>query len=398
MPAEHWWNADFDLSLAGTPDDSPPASLRDRISEFELHGLLAADPGDSVLLRELPPDDFVRRLENSGIETAEVTALPSVRADRRFEPYGWNTAAVELSTKYDRPPLFPPFEVVRRVNGRSFGHRVEREFLNSDAPLGGFSSIEELRARLDTLPDREEGWVVKTEFGNAALGNRRLRNRRLTNGDRRWLDARLARGPVVLERWFRRYGDYCAVFRVTGEGKIENLSFHETIHTADGAFIGAIFDRGEPIPQEWIDPMVRAAAIVAREVTREGYFGPVCIDAMAFDDDGEKRLRPLVDLNARRHASEGWKRLAGIFGGCLYGRFFSTRKLRLPDLAEDFERALGSDRWNSSTGRGTLATSPLWLGGNDGRRRPHKLGIVFAADSRDEVLAMESRFRRIFER
>ncbi len=397
MPAEHWWNADFDLSLPGMPGDPRPEALKDRIWEFGLHGLLAADPGDSVLLGEPPPVDFVRRLENSGIEIADVTVLPLVRTDRRFEPYGWNAAAAGLSARYQRPPSFPPLEVVRRVNGRSFGHRIEREFLDSDAPLGAFSSIEDLRSRLDALPDREEGWVVKTEFGNAALGNRRIRSRRLTDADCRWLEGRLSAGPVVLERWFQRCGDYCAVFEVGVGGSVEGLSFHETVHTADGAFIGAVFDRRDPIPGNWIDPMRGAARIVAREIAREGYFGPVCLDAMAFDDGGVERLRPLVDLNARRHASEGWKRLAGVFGGCLYGRFFSTRKLRLPDLAEDFERALGGDRWDPVRGRGTLATSPLWIE-RRGRRRPGKLGVVFAADSRNEVFAMEARFRGTFER
>ena len=203
---------------------------------------------------------------------------------------------------------------------------------------------------------------------------------------------------MVLEWWLERTKDLCAVFDVSPKGRVEGFAVHETMHTADGGFIGALYDRTTEFPAQWHDALEVNAKTVAGALLQEDYFGPVCIDALIWNDCGIQRLRPLVDLNARRHASEGWRRLAEQWGGCLYGRFFSVRKLRLPPTYESFEHALGNDAWDPATRTGAIATSPLWLEGPGNRRRPRKLGVIFRGQSREGVLAMEKHFREVFEK
>lgn len=398
MPNEHWWNADFDLALQPGRSYASNGGFETQVRELALHALTAAKPEDSVLLFEPPPEDFLRYLEHRGVAIPQFSILPEVRPEFHFKPYGWSPQAITLKNRYDQPTTAPAPEAVRRVNGRSFGHHIERDVLGSDVPRGGFASLADLQAMLISEPERAEGWVAKTEHGNAALGNRRLRTRQLVEGDTRWLAARLERGPMVLEWWLSRTKDLCTVFGVTTDGRVNGLTIHETIHTSDGGFIGAVYDQEAPMPDPWQTGLTDTAEMVAKALKREGYFGPVCVDALVWNDNGTPRLRSMVDLNARRHASEGWRRLAEEWGGCLYGRFFSVRKLRLPQTYEEFENALAGDEWNSQTRKGTLLTSPMWLDGPGNRQRPCKLGVVFRDESREAVWAMESRFRQVFER
>lgn len=398
MPNEHWWNADFDLALQPGRDPSCDEGLQIQVRELALHALIAVKADDSILLFEPPPEDFLRYLKHRGIEIPEISLFPEVRSGFQFRPYGWSPQAIALKGRYDRPVASPSLEAVRRVNGRSFAHRIEREALACTVPRGAFASLEELRALLHSEQDRPQGWVVKTEHGNAALGNRRLRAQQLENADVRWLSARLEQGPMVLEWWLQRTEDLCTVFNVTADGRVKDFAVHEAIHTVDGGFIGALYDRTTAVPAQWHEVLATTAETVATALLHEGYFGPVCIDALVWSDCGTARLRPLVDLNARRHASEGWRHLADLWGGCLYGRFFSVRKLRLPPTYEEFENALGADAWDPVTRTGAIATSPLWLEGPGNRRRPRKLSIVFQGRSRDNVFAMERRFRQVFEK
>ncbi|MCK5377976.1 MAG: hypothetical protein KAJ78_01180 [Acidobacteria bacterium] len=398
MPSEHWWNADFDLALQQGRDPSGDEGLQIQVRELALHALTAAEPEDSVLLYEPPPDDFLRYLGHRGVSLPLISIFPEVRGKFQFRPYGWSPQAIALKGRYDQPAASPGLETVRRVNGRSFGHGIETHRLGCDVPRGAFASLADLQALLNSEKDRPEGWVAKTEHGNAGLGNRRLRKRQLDEADIRWLSARMESGPMVLEWWLRRTKDLCSVFNVAADGRVEDFAIHETINTADGGFIGAMYDGEAVASAEWHEVLADTAETVTAALLQEGYFGPVCIDALVWNDAGTPRLRPLVDLNARRHASEGWRRLAEEWGGCLYGRFFSARKLRLPTTYEDFEGALGEDAWDPAARTGAIATSPLWLEGPGNRRRPRKLGVVFRGQSRQAVFAMETRFREVFEK
>jgi len=185
---------------------------------------------------------------------------------------------------------------------------------------------------------------------------------------------------------------------VDGGGLAARPFFHEVVNTADGAFIGAVFDGGSKVLEPWLPAMDEAAATVARLLAEAGYFGPVCLDAFVWEDGGTLRLRPVVDLNARLHISTQALRVWREWGGdrVVYWRFFSARKLRLPADYRELEEALGEEAFDPGARRGVLLTSPLCLG--EGGRRPGRFGILMAGDSREEAEGMERRLRDRFER
>ncbi len=79
-----------------------------------------------------------------------------------------------------------------------------------------------------------------------------------------------------------------------------------------------------------------------------------------------------------------------------YWRFFTRRKLDLPNSYPDFERRLGDDAFDRDRQRGVLITAPLWLGPQ--RRSPAKTAVLLFGRNRDEVLSMDRHLREVLEK
>jgi hypothetical protein len=388
-------NADFDLSLrAGRTPGAADGRGRQAL-EMPHHLLLLGVDGDSVLVDEPADDEFLAYLERAGLPRPSTTVLPQVTHDAHFVPFGWNNEAVHLNGCYALPASHPPLEVVRRVNGRRFAATIERELFDVDEVLGVFETPDEVEACVSSRPAEEE-WLVKSEHGNAGLGNRRLRSRPLGESDREVLRRLLSEDVcVLLERWRRRVIDISTVFTVEN-GSVENLHIYEVVNTADGAYIGSFFERSSENIERWRQALVDIASKIARRLSGEGYFGPVCLDHFVWSDGAEHRLRPLADLNARLQVSAPLLRLWRAWNGdrVFYWRLFAARKLRLPSDYREFEKALGGDAFDAAERRGIVVTSPFQVGD----RRSRRLGVLISGSSRAEVEEMDWRLRGCFER
>jgi len=399
MALEHYLNADFDLGLRPRWRRPVGQAARHRITDLAWHALLLAEPDDSVLVHEPPPEDFTRYLARNGIPVPTVTVEPEWSDHRQLSPFGWNVDAAERNLRTRSPVDHPSPEIVAVVNGRRYAARLEADLDTGCHVVGTYETEVELRDCLSHLPETPGGWVVKAEHGNAGLGNRRLRRAELDGGDLKAIRRFFAEDDsVVLERWRSRLRDLCATFAVEPDGAATHFGLHETVNTADGALIGNLF-HDDPAPlAEWRPAMTETVTAVARRLAAAGYRGPACIDAFVWSDGGRARLRPLVEINARREISAGasalWRRLGGL-GSCFW-RFFTRRKLRLPESYPEIERALGENAFHAGRGTGVLITAPLWLGAE--RRPPAKAAMLLLGRDRDEVIALDRGLRRRFER
>jgi hypothetical protein len=391
----HYLNADFDLSLRERPLSLRQPSLQRAVGAMTVQGLLLGGAGDALLVRAGVPDSFVDYLGRQGIEAPKLLRHPPGDPGMRLCPFGWNGEAIAINDGQRFPVPHPGLEVVRLVNSRVFSATLEKEHLAGEDGGTAFSSTDALAAWLASREDSADGWVVKADHGNAALGNRRIRGRKLSRGDVLFVDGLLSEdGQAVVEPWRQRLSDLSAVFVLRPSGELEGLRFHETVCTGDGALIGAIFDQAG---REWPEALHQTAEVVAAELSRRDYFGPVCFDAFTYRRGREQGLRTLVDLNCRRPVSDTvfrfWRdRLAGR---TLLWRFFNTRRLR-PDVEEVLTG--GEEAYHPAGRRGTLLTSPRTIEIDCRPMAAPKLSVAFIGTGREEVLAMESAFRGRFEK
>ncbi len=399
-------NAEFDLSLR--PRWAGPGSkdLLRLMGELSQQFLLAGGPEDSVLLHEPLPVEHRHYLEAHGLPVPRTRVLPEVSPELQLAPFGWNHAAADLNQRYRHPAAHPPPAVVALVNSRRFSAELELRLCEEDGGDGtpviaALQSLGELQELLHRQTAGWQGWVVKSDHGSSGLGNRRLRSPQLEGSDRAVVESWLREDDwLVLEHWQPRATDLCTTFVLGADGTISELQVHEVVNTADGAFIGALFDPCSAVVDRWQEALSGTAVWVAGRLHQAGYHGPVCIDSYLWREGGRERLRPLVDLNARQHMSlpalrlwRRWQRRVVV-----YWRLFSTRKVRVPEDHEELCRALGEDAFDTNRCRGVLLTSPPRLGHGDGRRLPLRIGVLLAAAERASVLALEQGFRDRFER
>ncbi len=394
-------NLGFDLGLRARRTGPEPAERAARVLEGPFAWLVGPSPSDTVRLPHPPPAEFARTVRTRGLPMSGVTVAPDVRVQATPVPFGWDRETVALTGRYGDPPAPPDLGVVRRVNGREFADRVSRELLGDDPGPGPARSVDEIEQLLDAEPDSDHGWVAKTEHGNAALGNRRLRTRRLSPGDRRWLeDAFADHDVVVLERWLPRVVDLCVVFEVASDGRANGVAVHETVNTAAGSFVGALFDPAGPAPARAAFEAARAADPVAAALADAGYTGPACLDAFVWWRDGRWRLRPLSDLNARMHASwpgrELWRTWAP--DRVVYWRLVARRRLTLPDDPGAAQAALGADGLDPTRREGVVLVSPTAFGEPGSWRASRRVVVAFVARDRAGAFRLEASFRERFER
>lgn len=393
---EYFVNADFDLSLRPNRQQETVDGRGQQASEMPFHLLFFGTGGDSVLVDVAPNGGFLAYLERAGF-SRPVAKTPSGRVlDAQFVPFGWNEEAAEVNRSYTQPAAHPPLDIVKRVNGRQFAAELERELFESDEIVGIFDGPDEIEACISSRPP-EKGWLLKSEHGNAGLGNRRLRSSKLSQSDRVVMHRLLAEDACVLvEKWRNRVLDIATVFELDRGGTVSDLYAYEVVNTADGAYIGSIFDHASEILDPWLPAVTDVALQVAERLTKEGNFGPVCLDHFVWTEGSGRRLRPLVDLNARLQVSAPILRLWRSWGPevVVYWRLFSSRKLLLPTDYLEIESALGGDAFDFTSRRGVLVTSPFDVAG----KRLRRVGVLLAGDSRAEVEEMDRRLRERFEK
>lgn len=358
------------------------------MQELSLQALIGAEAGDAALIRTDVSDEFLDHLDRNGLPVPRVFAHPHSDPGSRFRPFGWSVEAIDLNRRHDEPAEHPSPQTIERVNSRSLALEIETE-LSAEGPAGRIvASLDELQAFLSAAP-RPSEWVVKAEHGNSALANRRLRESRLCDADRRFVDGVLAEDDrLLVEPWLARERDWCVVFEVPF--RAETLRIHEAFCTRDGALIGALFEPGGPEHCPWSDRLAELAGPVARRLSQAGYLGPACFDAFSWRDAAGLRLRVLADINCRHSMSEGahraWRQLAPE-RACYY-RFFNRRKLDMPASLSAAVAALGELGYDRSRRRGILLASPPAFA---------KFAVIFIAENRTGIFALEAWFRERFE-
>jgi hypothetical protein len=392
----YYLNADFDLGLRARPWALLRPSMRKAVRAMSVHGLLLGRAGDAVLTRAGIPDDFLRYLEGLGVAPPRLLRHPEIDRGMSFRPFGWSGEAIELNRGQAEPSLHPSLDLLRTVNSRGFSAALEREHFDGEDAGREFSSVADLDRWLAKEGERAGGWVVKADHGNSGVGNRRLRRRELSSEDRIFIASLLEEDDlVVVEPWRERVADLCAVFALERGGAMGPVRLHETVYTRDGALIGAVFQDG--YGGVWRTSLERAAGIIAGELTERGYFGPVCFDAFVYREGGGEQLRPLADLNCRRPMSDAVSRFwrEKMPESVLFWRFFATRKLKPRTVGAVVSAA---DHFDPGRKRGVLLTSPWEIELDDGPVRAPRLAVAFVGEDRAGVQALETSFRKRYER
>lgn len=212
-----------------------------------------------------------------------------------FTPWGWTPSAVAAGESAGASVRALPFSVVKRVNSKLWSHALEAEMnisLPGSATASTFAELREAVAR--ACPEPDDKWVVKSPFGFAARERVLGRGPTLDEPQAKWCCRRLAAGEtLIFQPWLEVMREYGVVSEISPEGvlEIQGVSDLQT----NGAGTGNGYILGRPPAPARLAELERVVRVVGERLFKEGYFGPVGIDAL----EHRGGLHPLLEINAR---------------------------------------------------------------------------------------------------
>lgn len=309
-------NFDFEHRLAD-PRFQPTKQLKRLNAELATAWLAIAEEGDWIWTPEPIDAEFFRSLENAGFPRVQpVVSLSDVPSGVECVPWGWSSEVRLLAEKHDWIADAPPILAVQIANSRTISYVLERLLKVGLDGMEGIRSMEQLHAVLESQAPTEGRWVIKAEYGMSARERILGRGRSLSTADEQWVRKRLdSRINVYFEPWVERVGEIGIQIDVLANGRPQLLGITPMLVDERGQYAGSWFAYQESRfsdQQAFWPSAIETALEAARQLKSQGYFGPLGIDAMIYrDSDGELKLRPLQDINARwtmGRLSLGWQR------------------------------------------------------------------------------------------
>lgn len=290
-----------------------PRRLTRLNAELACCWIAIAEAGDRIWCPHAIDGDFLAEMRALGLPDVRMIAdANEVSATDKLVPWGWSDGARQFADRIPAMSDAPPPEAVRRANSRRFSLSCEIDWDVAPEGISVVESVTELNEAVRRTVTTGRDWVLKAEFSHAA--RQRLRGTGpLTAEQVRWAAKRLeSDGVLFFEPWFERIAEAGFQWTVprTGPPVLEGVT--PLLTDAQGQYCGSVFGGGGEELRQW-EPAAELSERAVRRLQELGYHGPVGIDAMRYRDrDGEERIRPLQDINARwtmGRLSLGWRRV-----------------------------------------------------------------------------------------
>ena len=305
MAPRLWYmNADFEVELSHYEFELSQASGAYRpLPSYEalnrrlaLHLLWLASAGDALLMREPWPEQQRIEAERRGVRLVSPERPESSLATHQFTPWGWTPSALEAGERAGAVvSRAAPLEVVARLNSKLWSHALEVELGWAQPGAATAATFAELlEAVKRACPAANDKWVIKSPFGFAARERVLGRGPLLDGPQAKWSERRLKNGEtLIFQPWLDVVREYGVVLVIERDGaqRIEGFSDLQTNGAGTGK--GYLLGR-QPAPQRAAE-LEEIARVVGARLFREGYHGPVGIDAL----EHAGGLHRLLEINAR---------------------------------------------------------------------------------------------------
>jgi hypothetical protein len=289
-------NADFETELSQTVGTYRRLPSSDALNQrLAPHLLWLARAGDALLLCEPWTEQLRQEAKRRGVQLVSPDRPVDLSA-YTFTPWGWTPSAVAMGQRVGAQVSQPvPFDVLARVNSKLWSHELEVELGWAQKGAAIASAFDELELAVTSVcPLRDDKWVIKSPFGFAARDRVLGRGPALEGPQARWCERRFARGErLIFQPWLEVIREYGIVMEISSAGaySIQGISDLRT----NGAGTGKGYILGRPPAQQRISELERVAGVVGARLFREGYVGPVGIDAL----EHSRGFHPLLEINAR---------------------------------------------------------------------------------------------------
>ncbi len=270
--------------------------------QLEFLPILYADPEDVILVTHLPPASFLQAYSTlfpvPKLATLEETLNSSYRS---LESWGYSLALKDLSKEKNLHYPMPDYRIVKKVHSKAF----PLDFAPRKAESLLLHSEEEVQKWIEKTPYPK---VLKKLFSHSGRGHLVLLSP--NNPPHAKIDAFLNeefqnRLPIRAERWLEKVFEFSTQWLVSNEN-ISLIGIAVFGSNSKGSYeytkVGNEVDIfGEYLP--FLQQHLNAAKPFLQQVSKEGYFGNMGLDALVYRENGKCALYPITEANARKTMS-----------------------------------------------------------------------------------------------
>lgn len=308
MPKIFVGNFDFEYQLGPHPLAQRPKKLQ-AINHLLLPALLPLTaPGDIIWSPGGADAIAEDALSHHQVELETSFAELPVGSEWEMVPWGWTRMLLDKARQQEWKTQAPSLDAVAWANSRVTSAQWEQQWETGPDRLELIASTEDViaAARLihscNNQNDRLASWIIKAEFGMSSRERLLGKGAELTVAQRNWIEKRLSRGErLVLEPWLERVAERSFHFDILPDRTVERVGSVALITDAAGRYLRNSSLEGEDSAEAeelWTEAG-EIAFQAANALAEGGYFGPVSIDSMLYQQEGRLKVRPLQDINAR---------------------------------------------------------------------------------------------------
>lgn len=321
MKVIHHFNPEHDIALAANLSNfTPPHAGRQLRKDLGYLPALWADDGDAILVDDADEaftawETYIRETERNGCMLKHLCASPRfvtwedvgrLSMMEHIDPWGWDTAlCAHLKRAGVKESLLPDTSWLESV--RSFSHRRQTARILPSLRIKGTvgqayecDTLQDVQAILQQHPSV----VIKAPWSSSGRGVRFVSNSNLAAYER-WLQNVLtAQQSVMVEPYYHSIQDFGMEFTVCEDGTLqaEGLS---VFYTEKGAYSGNLLvteqqkrdSLGRYIHLNILDEIIIRLQDCLKP---DCYRGPLGVDMMIVEHQGEYLLHPCVEVNVRR--------------------------------------------------------------------------------------------------
>jgi hypothetical protein len=380
MPRLFYFNTSFDFDIGGGLNEK----LRPVCGEMSLYSFLVLEKGDAAVVSAGYDRKYTEHLSSLGFFPRNADDGESA-AEFCGVAWGWNRESEKVLTSYNTACAHPPFDVVKRVNSRSFSSIAASEMglpgagdiILSSSACDAYLSKESRRPLLFKPMFGSSGSGFVTVTGNDAYGRAKEKLRAMCDN-----------GGAVAEPLFDRLNDYGVNFTVSADGSFHLDSIHRSLVSPGGKFFGIYMADDIPSDDGLLhveETLASTAERAAGYLHKEGYFGPAGIDAFTYREDGVIKLNPMCEINARYSMGRVARSCRAVLGGtCSILTQLRNDRSSVPGDYAELESVFGPDLYDARKQRGIALLSPLRIVWENDRRPPLFSLVYIASHDADD--------------
>lgn len=251
--------------------------------------LLYAGPNDLVLISHLPPVSYWESLKFTPPHLALLNStIPPSYVE--LKSWGYSKAVADYAKEKGLLYPTPEMEVVKKVHSKAypFEHAPKKA---GSCLLHNEKEVEDW-VKKEPFPK-----VLKKILAHSGRGHLVLMEEKDTSKLQSFL--RHVDFPLRGERWLNKVLEFSTQWEVSETPKLIGTTIFKS--SPKGTYQSTIVERDLEVPH--LEEHLEAADLFLRKVYKEGYFGPMGLDAFIYEENGKNHLYPILESNARRTMS-----------------------------------------------------------------------------------------------